>query len=206
MLPRIEVRDASSIDIDTARTLLREYAAHLISASGEGHVCLTEYEQELAALPGAYAPPGGALLLAFVDDEPAGCVAMKPLIGVAEYAGEMKRLWVRPRYRGLRLGTALAEALIRRAIGLDYKALYLDTLPAAMQSANRIYRELGFEPIDRYSERLTFTASAPIEVAFFRLDLTKYALEERDRQGYSKQPAETGESQLWEAEAAWPPE
>lgn len=156
------------------RTLLREYAAHLNSSSEGEHICLENYEQELAALPGVYAQPRGVLLLAFVDREPAGVVGLKPLAPKSsaypdDVACEMKRLWVRPGFRGLRLGLRLTEALIEYATGQGYTAMYLDTLPAAMQAANRLYRQLGFEAVECYQEKLSFTTG--LQAAFFRLDL-----------------------------------
>lgn len=163
-------------EIETARTLLHEYANYLNDSVGEQHICLTSYEEELAALPGVYAEPQGALLLAYVDGEPAGCVALKPLktnraVAPNEAACEMKRLWVRPQFRGLKLGQRLAEALIERAIRLGYTAMYLDTMPATMQAANRMYQLLGFEPVERYNENPVLGANPTVDVVFFRRSL-----------------------------------
>src|SRR5208282_820086 len=109
---------------------LREYAAYLNQSLGEEHICLSEYEKELAGLPGVYAEPQGAILLAIAEEKPAGCIALKPLkptraIEAGEAACEMKRLWVRPEFRGQSLGLILAEELIRYARSQSYKSMYL---------------------------------------------------------------------------------
>ncbi len=121
-------------------------------------------------MPGPYAPPGGVLLLAFVDGNAAGCCALKPLRPAApavpgERAIELKRLWVEPRTRGLGLGLRLMQAAIAHAATLGCTAIYLDTVPAAMPEANRLYASLGFEEVDRYNEN-------PVkQVVFFRKSL-----------------------------------
>ena len=102
------------------RTLLREYAAYLNASVGEEHICLENYEKELSTLPAPYHAPGGVILLALVEAEPAGVIALKPLTPLrsafaGERACEMKRLWVRPQFRGLRLGSLLSERLIEEA-------------------------------------------------------------------------------------------
>ena len=103
---------------------------------------------ELAHLPGDYAPPGGALLLARVSGIPAGCVAVRRIdAGI----GELKRLYVRPVQRGLGLGRLLTEAAAERARELGYQRLRLDTAPE-MTAAHELYRRLGFREIDPYRE------------------------------------------------------
>src|SRR5688572_14925425 len=97
-------RATTSGDVDLARELFLEYAESL-----GVDFCFQGFEAELAGLPGRYAPPGGALLLASVDGEPAGTVAVRDLGGGR---CEMKRLYVRPAFRGLGLGRTLAEAIV----------------------------------------------------------------------------------------------
>jgi putative acetyltransferase len=164
-------------DLETTKVLLREYAAYLNQSLGEEHICLESYENELASLPGVYAGPQGTILLAYAGEEPAGCVALKPLkpdraIEPGEAACEMKRLWVRPEFRGQSIGLALAEELIQYAGRQGYTAMYLDTVPAAMQSANGIYKRLGFQPVERYNTNPILGVHPAVAVEFFRLELT----------------------------------
>lgn len=179
-LPAVTLRYAeSAADLEELRNLLRQYAEHLNATTAGGeHICLESYEKELESLPGAYVQPDGALLLASVDDELAGCVALKPLALAApsateERACELKRLWVKPRFRGLGVGRQLAQALIEYATGQGYDAMYLDTIPTQMQAATDLYRKLGFESTERYRTRELFAHlgdEAP-EVIFFRRSL-----------------------------------
>lgn len=129
-------------DIETARTLMREYADSLGIDLG-----FQNFERELAALPGEYAAPHGVLLLALVDGAPAGCVAMRRLADAdVPNACEMKRLFVRDAYRGLGLGRRLAQALMERATRAGYGAMLLDTLDD-MEAARGLYASLGFVEI-----------------------------------------------------------
>ena len=136
----------TATDIATARVLMREYAEFL-----GADLSFQDFEQEVEGLPGKYAPPSGALLLARVltgtgGSEPAGCVALRKLgTGICE----MKRLFVRPEYRGLKIGRLLAERVIQEAKSLGYGAMRLDTLDR-LESAVALYREMGFREIPAY--------------------------------------------------------
>ena len=103
-------------------------------------LCFQGFDRELATLPGDYARPRGRLLLARIAGEPAGCVALRPL---ERGTAEMKRLFVRPAYRGMSLGRTLAECIIDEASALGYGTIKLDTLPS-MRDAQRLYSILGF--------------------------------------------------------------
>jgi GNAT superfamily N-acetyltransferase len=129
-------------ELEPVRVLFREYAASL-----GFDLCFQNFEQELAGLPGQYAPPSGCLLLATVGGEPAGCVALKML---ADGVGEMKRLFVRSQHGGTGLGRRLAEQVICEATHVGYRAIRLDTVPSVMGSAVALYRSLGFQDIPAY--------------------------------------------------------
>jgi ribosomal protein S18 acetylase RimI-like enzyme len=121
--------------------LFRDYADSLdIDLSFQG------FAAELAALPGNYAPPSGRLLLAWRQAEPVGCIALRPLDDVR---CEMKRLYVKPSCRGLRLGHALASRLCAEARAAGYRRMLLDTLPT-MGAALHLYAQLGFQPTAPY--------------------------------------------------------
>ncbi len=173
----LTLRSAISFEeMETARLLLREYAAYLNQSLGEDHICLDSYDRELAGLPGPYAGPWGTILLAYAEGEPAGCAALKPLqpnrgAALAELACEMKRLWVRPAFRGQSIGLALAEGLVAFARRQGYIAMHLDTVPAAMKSANSIYRKMGFVRVERYSTNPILGSNPSVAVEFFRLSL-----------------------------------
>lgn len=117
------------------RTLFEEYAAWL-----RIDLCFQGFNDELATLPGSYAPPQGRLLLATDTDEPAGCVAIRPLGGTV---CEMKRLFVRPAFQGRGLGRTLTQHVIAEASSSGYSTMMLDTLPF-MSSAIQLYETLGF--------------------------------------------------------------
>ena len=140
---RVTIRIAESPDdIAQARDLFREYGASLGFP-----LCFQNFEEELATLPGKYAFPAGRLLLAFVDGAPAGCGALRPL---NRDACEMKRLYVRPEYKGRGIGRQLAERLIAEAKLIGYARMRLDTIPAQMMEASRLYLALGFQEIPPY--------------------------------------------------------
>jgi len=132
----------TATDLEAVSDLFRAYVASLgIDLAYQG------FEQELATLPGKYAPPEGALLIAKNSaDEPVGCVALRPL---SSGACEMKRLYVDPAGRGLGLGRALTDAIIAEAIRIGYREMKLDTLPT-LTAAAELYRRTGFVPIPAY--------------------------------------------------------
>ncbi len=113
-------------------------------------LCFQDLDQELAELPGDYAPPRGVLLLAWVGGAVAGCCALRPL-DTCDYpnAAEMKRLYVRKAFRGFGLGRQLAEAVLDSARTAGYSSVLLDTLDD-MEAARALYEELGFEEIPAY--------------------------------------------------------
>jgi GNAT superfamily N-acetyltransferase len=128
-------------EIPEVRRLMREYA----DALGVD-LCFQGFDRELEELPGDYAPPRGALLVAGTPGALAGCVALRPLEGDA---CEMKRLFVRPGLRGTGLGGRLARAVLDEARRIGYRRMRLDTLPM-MSEAIALYRRLGFRETDPY--------------------------------------------------------
>lgn len=142
----IVLREATpSDDMTLVRALFTEYANSL-----NVDLCFQSFDEELANLPGDYSAPSGSLLLAWVEDVLAGCVALRPITEV-DYvnAAEMKRLYVRPAFRGLGLGRMLSEAILDSARGLGYSHVLLDTLDD-MEAARSLYEEIGFEEIPPY--------------------------------------------------------
>ena len=131
--------------INATRLIFSEYAKQL-----SVDLCFQNFDAELADLPGEYTNPQGALLLALIDGEVAGCCALRPLTSV-DYpnAAEMKRLYVRRPYRGLGLGRQLAEATLDAARVAGYHSVLLDTLDD-MESARALYVDLGFTSIPPY--------------------------------------------------------
>jgi putative acetyltransferase len=153
----------SDQDVQRARTLFEEYA------SGLGiSLCFQNFDQELANLPGDYAAPHGRLLLAEEDNELAGCIALRKLgAGVCE----MKRLFLRPAYRGQGLGRVLVKSIIDEAQKLGYMYMRLDTLPGRLDKAIALYESIGFVEIQPYCEN-------PVEGAkFMELELATVRLE-----------------------------
>jgi GNAT superfamily N-acetyltransferase len=136
------VQVQSESQIEQVRELFLEYARSLGFS-----LCFQNFDQELANLPGDYSPPHGRLLLAEFEGELAGCVALHKL---EDEICEMKRLYLRPQFRGKGLGRALATRIIAEARDLGYSRLRLDTVESAMQDAVAMYLKLGFRKIDPY--------------------------------------------------------
>jgi ribosomal protein S18 acetylase RimI-like enzyme len=142
--------------LSQARDLFREYAR----VPGVTP-CIEDFEKEVAALPGSYAPPGGRLLLAREEisgdhREVVGCGALRKF---DQGACEMKRLYVRPEFRGAGAGRELVRKLIEEAQSIGYRRILLDTLPT-MKEAHKLYRTLGFHEISSYQKK-------PVSGAFF---------------------------------------
>jgi hypothetical protein len=154
---------AGEDDIANVRRLMQAYGEYLAdNPGGAANICLEGYARELQSLPSGYI----VLLLALVDDVAAGCLALRH-IDREEPACEMKRLWVDSAFRGLRLGRLLVEAAIAWAEREGFEAMYLDTVPAAMPEANRLYQAMGFVRVERYNKN-------PLaDVVFFRRGLQK---------------------------------
>lgn len=145
-LPSIVLREpACDLDWSQTRDIFLEYASSL-----KVDLSFQDFEQELAQLPGEYQAPRGALLLAWVDGNLAGCCALRPL-DASDYANaaEMKRLFVRPTYRGCGLGRLLTEGILDAARHAQYRCVLLDTLDD-MESARALYEDLGFTEIPPY--------------------------------------------------------
>jgi GNAT superfamily N-acetyltransferase len=141
----IQIHEAASQEaLESVRALFQEYWTSFGFTP-----CFQNFDVELTALPGKYAPPHGRLLLATVNGEPAGCVALRRF---DQTRGEVKRLYVRPQFRGSGLGTALMNALAAEARVIGYSELIADTIPKAMATALAMYERLGFERIAPYSD------------------------------------------------------
>jgi ribosomal protein S18 acetylase RimI-like enzyme len=144
--------------IEEVRTLFREYQAFL-----DVDLCFQGFERELAGLPGDYAPPGGILLLGMADRKTAACGALRKL---DPRTCEMKRLYVRPEFRGLGWGKALAQRLVDEAVRLGYARMVLDTLDR-LEAAIGIYESLGFVQTKPYYQN-------PLPgVLYWELDLSR---------------------------------
>ena len=139
----VEIRQAETVsDIESARALFREYETWLGMS-----LCFQGFEEEMANLPGKYAPPDGRLYLAFVDDELAGCIALRKF---EDGICEMKRLFLRENARGHGLGNQLIERLLGEARAIGYSKMRLDTYPPKMGKAVSLYESHGFHPIESY--------------------------------------------------------
>ena len=139
----LPVEAADTDTIGDVRALFVEYTNSL-----GADFCYQGFDEELANLPGAYAPPRGRLLLAREGDDVVGCVALRPL---SDDTCEMKRLYVRPAYRSAGHGRQLVEAIITAAKEIGYRRLRLDTLPK-LAAARQLYRVLGFRNIAPYND------------------------------------------------------
>ena len=156
---------ADSEALEHVRQFFRNYAAWL-----GVDLCFQNFDQEMAALPGAYSAPQGRLFFAEVDGRPAGCVGVRPLPD-SDGVCEMKRLYVTPEERGHGVGAALALAAIKAAKAIGYRKLMIDTLPS-MRMAVKLYRELGFTEAPAYYK-------TPVEgTMFLALDLENWSEEE----------------------------
>jgi len=152
--PQAHVAPATKEDLDTVKRLFREYESSL-----PFDLSFQNFEEELKALPGRYAPPSGQMLLASLNGAFIGCVALRQ---ISEDTCEMKRLFVQPALRGRGIGKTLAEAIIEEGRRIGYKRIRLDT---AMEPAKSLYRSLGFQEIPPYQH-------VPVEgVIFMELEL-----------------------------------
>lgn len=161
---RIEAvgEESSAATVEMAREMLLEYGRFVLAAEGPARFCFGKLEDEAKGLPGSYRAQGGELLLAWVkknernavavtglEDAAAGCVSYRALKSVPGGC-EMKRLWVRPGFRGLALGERLTLEVFARARAAGFEAVYLDTFPEAMGPACAMYRRLGFEECEPF--------------------------------------------------------
>jgi GNAT superfamily N-acetyltransferase len=137
----LKIVPATAQDLEDVRALFGEYSSLVAEA-----LCFQNFDQELEALPGQYAPPAGTLLIARDGSSAAGCVALRP---VDAATGEMKRMYVRERYRGGGLGRRLALEVIEEAKRRGYRRMVLDTLPK-LATAIALYRDLGFRETGPY--------------------------------------------------------
>jgi ribosomal protein S18 acetylase RimI-like enzyme len=148
----------STSQLVSVHELFLEYAASLGIS-----LCFQNFDEELAGLPGKYAPPKGRLLLGYDGEQAAGCVALREL---DERTCEMKRLYVRPAWRGQHLGRTLAEAIIAAGHEIGYERMRLDTL-GGLSAAISLYDSLGFQKIPAYYD------NPSDDVIFMELVLTK---------------------------------
>jgi ribosomal protein S18 acetylase RimI-like enzyme len=161
--------------VAAVKTLFQEYADSLGT-----DLTFQGFREELATLPGKYAPPQGRLLLATIDGDPAGCVALRSL---EQNVCEMKRLYVRPGFRSFGLGRTLTRRVVEEARSAGYRWMRLDTLPS-MSAARGLYAELGFRPIAPYYP------NPVLGTVFLELDLTSFHTEKLSAESGSQQPHE----------------
>ncbi len=154
---KIEIKKiATNQDLEDIKQLFREYQRFL-----QVDLCFQDFEKELVQLPAKYTEPEGAIFLAKVDGQPAGCVALWKL---EEGICEMKRLYVKPEFQGLGLGKQLTEIIMEEAKNKGYKTMKLDTLKR-LQAANYIYHTLGFAEIKPYN------FNPEVDVVYFEKEL-----------------------------------
>lgn len=154
---RFVITSTSSNDMGEVRKLFREYEAFLGI-----DLCFQDFEQELADLPGKYSPPSGALMLIRTGERVAGCVALREL---EQGVCEMKRLFVRPEFRGRGLGRRLAERIVEEAKLMRYRRMKLDTFEF-LDGAVYLYKQMGFRKIGSYYD------NPHEEVQYWELNLT----------------------------------
>lgn len=147
MVNGIDIRRArGAADMESVKALFREYQAWL-----GVDLCFQGFEDELATLPGRYAPPAGDIFLAVTGDDVAGSVAFRPLGADAKKYCEMKRLYVRDAWRGQGVGRQLADLAVAAASACGYKSMVLDTLPK-LDLAQQMYARMGFQEMAPYYE------------------------------------------------------
>lgn len=166
MTPLTISQVAASSEVREVVALLREYTAWAFTHTpgSEQAPTFRGLEHELATLPGIYAPPTGGLLLATYDGRAAGCIALK---GDDQATAELKRLYVRPEFRGLNIGRHLVTAVVAEARRLGYARLILDS-HRTMTSAHALYTEAGFRKVDAPPD---FPDALKAEVVFMEMDL-----------------------------------
>lgn len=139
----MKILEATDKDLLNVRKLFREYQEWLGI-----DLCFQGFEEELATLPGSYAPPKGVILIAIEDREFVGCVGVRPRM---ENEAELKRLYVKPNHQGRRIGKRLFHTAMAKAKRIGYTSIVLDTLPT-MQTARSLYLAYGFKEIPAYYE------------------------------------------------------
>jgi carbonic anhydrase len=137
----MKIVEATENDMPTVRKLFREYQEWL-----GVDLCFQGFDEELATLPGSYAPPTGVIFIAIEDNEAVGCVGIRPRM---DNEAELKRLYVRPGHQGRGIGKQLFHTAMTRAKRIGYTSIVLDTLPA-MQTAKSLYVAYGFKEIPAY--------------------------------------------------------
>lgn len=171
----MEIRQArGSREMELARDLFQQYAVEL-----NLDLCFHRFDEELAGLPGDYAPPEGRLLLLWTEDQPSGCVALRKL---DENLCEMKRLYLKPDFRGSGRGRALTLALLREAKAIGYRRMRLETSPV-MDAAVGLYRSLGFR---------SHLANQEAADGIMRLELDLEEIPPRAASGSARQGSDAG--------------